>query len=144
MNLYIGSDHAGYQMKNLLKQHLIDVGHDVVDIGAFSEDSIDYPDVAREVSEKVVENPGTFGVLVCGTGIGMQISANKVPGIRATVATDENMAEMSRKHNDANVITLGGRTTSIEVAKKIVDKFLSTSFEDEERHARRVKKMEKR
>lgn len=142
MNLYIGSDHAGYSMKNSLKEYLIGAGHDVVDLGAFSEDSIDYPDIAREVSEKVLENPGAFGVLVCGTGIGMQMTANKLKGIRATVATNEGMAEMSRKHNDANVITLGGRTTDLELAKKIVDKFLSTEFENEERHVRRVKKIE--
>jgi len=142
MNLYIGSDHAGYSMKNSLKEYLIGEGHDVVDVGAFSEDSVDYPDIAREVSEKVLENPGAFGVLVCGTGIGMQMTANKLKGIRATVATNENMAEMSRKHNDANVITLGGRTTELELAKKIIDKFLATEFENEERHVRRVRKME--
>lgn len=142
MNLYIGSDHAGYSMKNSLKEYLIGAGHDVVDLGAFSEDSVDYPDIAREVSEKVLENPGAFGVLICGTGIGMQMTANKLRGIRATVATNEGMAEMSRKHNDANVITLGGRTTDIELAKKIVDKFLATEFEAEERHVRRVRKIE--
>jgi ribose 5-phosphate isomerase B len=142
MNLYVGSDHAGYSMKNSLKEYLMGEGHDIVDVGTFSEDSVDYPDIAREVSEKVLENPGAFGVLVCGTGIGMQMTANKLKGIRATVATNENMAEMSRKHNDANVITLGGRTTDLELAKKIVDKFLATEFENEERHVRRVKKIE--
>lgn len=128
-------------MKNSLKDYLIDRVHDVTDLGCFSTDSIDYPDIAREVAEKVAENPGSRGVLICGTGIGMQIAANKIPGIRATVATDEHMAEMSRKHNDANVITLGGRTTEMEMAKKIVDTFLSTNFENEERHTRRVEKM---
>jgi len=142
MNLYIGSDHAGYSMKNSLKEYLIGKGNDVVDLGAFSEDSVDYPDIAREVSEKVLENPGALGVLICGTGIGMQMTANKLKGIRATVATNENMAEMSRKHNDANVITLGGRTTDLELAKKIIDKFLATEFENEERHVRRVKKID--
>lgn len=142
MNLYIGSDHAGYSMKNSLKEYLGGKGHDVVDLGAFSEDSVDYPDIAREVCEKVLENPGAFGVLICGTGIGMQMTANKLRGIRATVATSENMAEMARRHNDANVITLGGRTTDLELVKKIVDKFLATSFENEERHVRRVKKID--
>lgn len=142
MIIYIGSDHGGYEMKNTLREYLRKSGADVVDLGCFSEDAIDYPDIAREVAEKVVENEGARGILVCGTGIGMQISANKISGIRATVATDENMAEMSRRHNDANVITLGGRTTDIDLAKKIVDKFLSTKFEaGEERHVRRVKKM---
>lgn len=141
MQIYIGSDHGGYEMKNSLKDYLVSKGNDVTDLGCFSTDSIDYPDIAREVAEKVTENPGSRGVLICGTGIGMQIAANKIPGIRATVATDEHMAEMSRKHNDANVITLGGRTTEMEIAKKIVDKFLSTDFENEERHTRRVEKM---
>ncbi|HPU94669.1 MAG TPA: ribose 5-phosphate isomerase B [Candidatus Gracilibacteria bacterium] len=141
MQIYIGSDHGGYEMKNSLKDYLVSKGNDVTDLGCFSTDSIDYPDIAREVAEKVTENPGSRGVLICGTGIGMQIAANKIPGIRATVATDEHMAEMSRKHNDANVITLGGRTTEMEMAKKIVDKFLSTDFENEERHVRRVEKM---
>ena len=143
MNLYIGSDHGGYEMKGELKDHLEAAGHDIVDLGTFSEDSVDYPDVAREVCEKVLENPDAFGVLVCGTGIGMQMTANKLPGIRATVATDENMAEMSRRHNNANVLTRGGRTTSLEKAKAIVDAFLSAKFEEgEERHVRRVGKIE--
>ena len=144
MKLYIGSDHGGYEMKGQLVEHLKGAGHDVTDLGCFSEDAIDYPDIAREVSEKVLENPGAFGVLVCGTGIGMQMSANKFKGIRSTVATDENMAEMSRRHNNANILALGGRTTELDVAKGIVDKFLSTDFEEgEERHVRRVGKMEK-
>ncbi len=141
MQIYIGSDHGGYEMKGSLKEHLVAGGHDVTDLGCFSMDSVDYPDIAREVCEKVSENPGARGVLVCGTGIGMQIAANKIPGIRATVATDEHMAEMSRRHNDANVVTLGGRTCEIEMAKKIVDKFMTTDFENEERHVRRVGKI---
>jgi len=141
MQIYIGSDHGGYEMKNTLKEYLVAGGHDVTDLGCFSTDAIDYPDIAREVCEKVWENPDSRGVLVCGTGIGMQMAANKIPGIRATVATDENMAEMSRRHNNANIITLGGRTTEIDMAKKIVDKFMTTDFENEERHVRRVAKI---
>ncbi|MBT3864692.1 ribose 5-phosphate isomerase B [Candidatus Peregrinibacteria bacterium] len=142
MQVYIGSDHGGYEMKNNLRDYLKEGGHDVIDLGCFSEDSVDYPDIAREVSEKVMENKDAKGVLVCGTGIGMQMTANKVPGVRATVATDEHMAEMSRKHNNANVITLGGRTTELEKAKKIVDTFFTTDFEEgEERHVRRVEKI---
>lgn len=141
MDLYIGADHVGYEMKKSLKEYLEKKGHDVIDLGTFSTDSVDYPDIAREVCEKVIENPGAFGVLICGTGIGMQMAANRLPGIRATVAMDEKMAEMSRKHNDANVITVGGRMTTLEMAEKIIDKFLATEFENEERHVRRVKKM---
>ncbi len=143
MKLYIGSDHGGYEMKGQLSEHLKATGHDVTDLGCFSEDAIDYPDIAREVAEKVLGNPGAKGVLVCGTGIGMQMAANKFKGIRSTVATDENMAEMSRRHNNANVLTLGGRTTELEKAKSILDKFVATDFEeDQERHVRRVGKME--
>ena len=143
MKLYIGSDHGGYEMKGDLKEYLEGNGNNVVDLGTFSDDSVDYPDIAREVCEKVLENPESFGILVCGTGIGMQMTANKLVGIRATVATDEHMAEMSRKHNNANILTLGGRTTNFEDAKKIVDKFLTTDFEKgEERHVRRVEKIE--
>jgi len=143
MNLYLGSDHGGYKLKGELADYLKEAGHEVVDLGVFNGDSIDYPDIAREVAEKVIENPGAFGLLVCGTGIGMQMSANKFKGIRSTVATDEHMAEMSRKHNNANILTLGGRTTDLEKAKTILDKFLSTDFEEgEERHVRRVAKMD--
>ena len=142
MQIYIGSDHGGYEMKGNLVEYLKGQDLDVVDLGCFSEDSVDYPDIAREVSEKVTENEGSKGVLICGTGIGMQMMANKMPGIRATVATDENMAEMSRKHNNANVLTLGGRTTELEKAKSIVSAFLGNEFEKgEERHVRRVNKM---
>lgn len=143
MNLYVGSDHGGYEMKGELVGYLKEAGHDVVDLGCFSEDSVDYPDIAREVCEKVLENAGSFGILVCGTGIGMQMTANKLPGIRATVATDEHMAEMSRRHNNANVLTLGGRVLALSKAKAIVDAFLGTDFESsEERHVRRVGKIE--
>ncbi len=143
MNLYLGSDHGGYELKGALADYLKEAGHEVVDLGVFTDDSVDYPDIAREVCEKVVENSGAFGVLVCGTGIGMQMAANKFKGIRSTVATDENMAEMSRRHNNANVLTLGGRTTSLEEAKAIVNKFLTTDFEEgEERHVRRVEKID--
>lgn len=132
-------------MKGDLRDYLKENGHAVVDLGCFSEDAVDYPDIAREVCEKVIENPGAFGVLVCGTGIGMQMVANKIKGIRATVATDENMAQMSRKHNNANVLTLGGRTTSMDKARLIVDAFLNSSFDEgEERHLRRVEKIEEK
>ncbi|MFA4891188.1 MAG: ribose 5-phosphate isomerase B [Candidatus Gracilibacteria bacterium] len=143
MNLYIGSDHGGYKMKGQLRDYLVEGGHEVIDLGCFSEEAVDYPDIAREVCEKVVENPGSLGILVCGTGIGMQMVANKLKGIRATVATDENMAEMSRRHNNANVLTLGGRTTKLAKVRAIVDAFLGAKFEEgEERHVRRVKKIE--
>lgn len=141
--VYIGSDHAGFDVKNELKSFLDENKFDVTDLGCFSADPVDYPDIAREVSEKVLEIDGSFGILICGTGIGMSMAANKLKGIRAAVATTEEMAEMARRHNDANVLAMGSRVIEIESMKKIALKFLNTGFEKgEERHARRVEKIE--
>jgi ribose 5-phosphate isomerase B len=143
--IYIGSDHAGFASKNELKKYLVETGREVTDLGTFTEESVDYPDIAREVSEKVLETPGSVGVLLCGTGIGMSMAANKLHGIRAALCNDENAAEMSRRHNDANVLAMGARTTEAEILKKILEKFLTTKFEgadpEGERHLRRVEKM---
>lgn len=142
-NVYIGSDHAGFEMKAEMHKFLENEGYDVVDLGCFSPESCDYPDIAREVAEKVIENNGARGILLCGSGIGMAIAANKVRGIRATVVTDEKMAEMARRHNNANVISFGGREIDLDTAKAASLKFLSTEFEEgEERHVRRVAKMD--
>ncbi len=144
--IYAGSDHAGFEQKNKLVEFLKEKEeYKVIDLGCFSEDSCDYPIIAREVSEKVGEHLGSFGILLCGSGIGMAISANKMPGIRAVLALNENMAELSRQHNNANVLALGARDagTSFEEMKKITDKFLSTPFEEgEERRVRRVKQID--
>ncbi len=130
-------------MKDSLKTFLQqNVESELLDLGAFSEESVDYPDVAREVAGKVNENPGAFGILICGTGIGMCMAANKQKGIRAVDATSEHMAEMSRKHNNANVLCLGGRELQPEMAQQITKIFLTTAFEAEERHLRRIEKME--
>ncbi len=143
--VYIGSDHAGYLAKKDLKPYLEEKGFDVTDLGCFSEEPCDYPDIAREVSEKVLETEGSFGILICGTGIGMSISANKLKGVRAALATDETMAEMSRKHNNANVLAMGSRIIDVEKMKNISLKFLKTDFEkDQERHVKRVEKIEKK
>ncbi len=139
--IYIGSDHAGYEMKNALGDYLGELKQDYVDLGVFTEDSADYPDIAREVSEKVSENPGAFGVLVCGTGTGMSITANKLNGVRAASVTNETMAEMARRHNDANVMTVGSRLINEELAKKLVKIFIETPFDKDERHQRRVDKI---
>lgn len=143
--IYIGSDHAGFENKNELKKYLVETGREVTDLGTFTEESVDYPDIAREVGEKVLETEGSLGVLLCGTGIGMSIAANKLHGIRAALCNDENAAEMSRRHNDANVLAMGARTTETEMLKKILEKFLVTKFEgaqpEGERHLRRVEKM---
>ena len=140
--IYVGSDHAGYEMKNNLKDYLNDK-FEVIDLGVFSTASFDYPDIAREVGEKVLEGKNSLGVLICGTGIGMSMAANKLRGIRAASCTSVEMAEMARRHNNANIVTLGARIIELETAKKIVDKFIETDFESsEERHVRRVQKMD--
>ena len=143
--VYIGSDHAGYKEKNLLKDFLEEQGYETTDLGCFSEGSVDYPDIAREVSEKVLERDGSFGILICGTGIGMAMAANKLDGIRAAVCREENDADMARKHNNANVLALGARVSDVDALKKITLKFLGTDFEGNheggERHKMRVDKM---
>ena len=139
--MYIGSDHAGYTLKETLQAHIQDQGHDVVDLGVFdSVNKVDYPDIAREVGEKVAENPGSLGVLVCGTGIGVCMAANKVKGVRAATVHDMTTARFTRQHNDANVLCLGERVVGSEVAKDILDTFLSTAFEGG-RHEARVQKI---
>ncbi len=139
--IYLGSDHAGFEMKEKLKEYLGEK-YDLTDLGCFSEKSCDYPEIAREVGEKVLEQEGSVGIILCGSGIGMTMAVNKLKGIRGALAVNERMAEMSRRHNDANVLSLGGRETSWEDAKAIVEKFLNTDFEsEEERHVRRVKKI---
>jgi RpiB/LacA/LacB family sugar-phosphate isomerase len=137
----IGSDHAGFKLKELLKEHLQQRGISVADYGTHSEEPVDYPDYAFAVAQGVALRKAEFGVLVCGTGIGMSIAANKVPGIRAALVDTEEAAALAREHNHANVLCLGGRLTLPEQAQKILDVFLTTGFEGG-RHDRRVNKME--
>lgn len=139
--VYIGADHAGYEMKEALKKYLTELGYKFLDLGSFSMESVDFPDIAREVCEKVVEDKKSLGVLVCGTGTGMAMSANKRAGIRAAVCINVQMAELARGHNDANVLCIGARITTLESAKEIVKTFLATDFSNEERHVRRIEKM---
>lgn len=142
--IYLGSDHAGLTLKDEIQKYLKSQNHKVVDLGVFAaEPPSDYPDIAHEVAEKVRENHGSRGILICGTGVGMCMAANKSPGIRAAVCESEKTVEMSRLHNDANVLCLGGRVLQPALAKKLVDIFLKTPFEEEERHVRRVAKIDK-
>lgn len=140
--IFVGSDHAGFKAKEELKDSL-DKGHyAVTDLGCFNEEPFDYPDIAREVGEKVSEHPGAFGVLICGSGIGVAMAANKIHGIRAAQAMSEDVAKMAREHNDANILTMGARITDVDLMKKITEKFLTTEFEKgEERRVRRVEKL---
>ena len=139
----IGADHGGYELKRVLKQHLEEHGISVVDFGANSAEPSDYPDYAHAVAESVVSGKAEFGVLICTSGIGMSIAANKVPGARAALVGDEQSAVLARQHNHANIICLAGKTTSPDQARKMVDAFLRARFEGG-RHLRRVNKMETR
>ncbi len=139
--IYIGSDHAGYEMKDEFKKHMTSKDIKFVDLGAFSADSVDYPDVAREVCEKVNEDEKSLGVLICGSGVGMSIAANKMKGIRAALCFTEEMGKLCREHNNANVLCLGSRLVPLETALKIFDAFFYTEFENVDRHTRRIGKI---
>jgi ribose 5-phosphate isomerase B len=136
----IASDHAGYVLKEDLKRFLKGLGVDVDDLGTSTEAQVDYPDYAALVADAIIAGRADRGVLVCGTGIGMSIAANKIPGIRAALLTDEQSAELSRAHNDANVMAVGGRTTPPAIAHAIVRRFLATPFSGG-RHQQRVDKI---
>ena len=140
MKIALGADHAGFELKETLKRLLTARGIQVDDRGTHSAESVDYPDFARAVGEEVARKQADFGILVCGTGIGMSMSANKVAGIRAAKADTEYEVEMARAHNNANVLCLGARVTDADSAEKLVRRFLETSFEGG-RHQRRVDKI---
>lgn len=133
----IASDHGGYALKQSLIQHLTDRGVPVEDLGCGGE-PVDYPDYAEKLCQAVLAGKAERGILVCGTGIGMSIAANKIHGIRAALCADCYSAEMARQHNDANVLCLGGRTLGSELAAKIVDTYLGTGFSNAEHHIRRI------
>jgi ribose 5-phosphate isomerase B len=137
MKLSIGSDHAGFRLKERLRRKLTADGHDVTDRGALSEESCDYPVFAAAVGLDVSGGGSERGILVCGTGIGMSIAANKIDGIRAATATSDEQIRLAREHNDANILTLGARILSDDDAERLVEIFLSTDFLAG-RHARRV------
>lgn len=145
VRIYMGSDHAGLALKEAIEKHLKEKQYKVIDLGVFAaEPPADYPDIAHEVAEKVRENGGALGILVCGTGIGMCMAANKTPGVRGANCESVKTVEMSRRHNNANILCLGGRVLPPTTALAMVDTFLSTAFEAEERHVRRVGKIDKK
>jgi ribose 5-phosphate isomerase B len=137
MRIAIGSDHAGFELKQHVKQLLTDEGHDVVDVGTDSDESTDYASYARPAAKLVAEGDAERGVLVCGSGVGVSIVANKVPGVRAVNAHDPEEVSLARAHNDVNVVTLSGRRLDAEQADAIVRAFLEGEFEGG-RHERRV------
>ncbi len=140
MKIAIGSDHAGFELKEHLKKHLARIGHDVLDVGTHSRDSVDYPDYGFAVGRAVASSQAERGVVICGSGVGISIAANKVPGVRAGVAADLFTAHLMRAHNDANVIGFGARLTAVAHAEMLLETFLQTAFEGG-RHGRRVEKL---
>ena len=142
MKIAIGSDHAGFHLKDDIALFLRGLGHEVEDLGTYTDASVDYPDFARLVAEEVAGKRVERGVLICGTGMGMGIAANKVPGIRAAVVHSEYTAEMARRHNDSNVLAIGSRVLTAELAKRIVQVWVDTDF-DGGRHVERVRKIDR-
>lgn len=140
MKIALGSDHAGLPLKKEVIKHLEDKGIEIQDFGTITEDSCDYPDYAIQVAEEVAGKKFDFGILICGTGIGISIAANKVPGIRAALCGDTFSAHACREHNDANILALGQRIVGVGLALDIVDAFLSAKYEGG-RHQRRVDKI---
>ncbi|WP_251861567.1 ribose 5-phosphate isomerase B [Clostridium sp. Marseille-Q2269] len=140
MKIALGSDHAGLPLKNEIIKHLEGKGIQIQDFGTYTEESCDYPDYAKKVAEKVVAKEFDFGILVCGTGIGISIAANKVKGIRAALCGDTFSAHACREHNNANILALGQRVVGVGLALDIVDSFLNAEFQGG-RHENRINKM---
>ena len=136
----IGADHAGFELKNVLIELLTDQGYDMEDFGCYSEESIDYPDFGHPVADKVESNDDVLGILICGSGNGINMTANKHQGVRSALCWNKEIAQLAREHNDANILALPARYLSLDEAKEIVMTFLSTDFEGG-RHQRRVDKI---
>jgi ribose 5-phosphate isomerase B len=141
MKIAIAADHAGFSLKERLRDELRAKGHEVADLGTGSEQSTDYPDYAVAVGHDVADGRADRGILVCSSGVGMSIAANKVPGVRAALGVNPDEVRVTREHNDANVLTLGARFTSPEQARELIDIFLGTEFSGGERHVRRIAKL---
>ncbi len=144
MRLHIGSDHAGLELKNVLLAHLVNNGHDVTDHGPYQYDALDdYPDFCIPAAQAVAKDATSLGIVIGGSGNGEQIAANKVQGIRAVLAWSIETAKLGKEHNNANVVSVGGRMHSIEECKAIIDAFIATPFSNDERHIRRINKIAK-
>lgn len=142
MRIVVGSDHAGFDLKGEILSFLCMEGYDIQDMGTFAPDSVDYPDYAHLVVREMLAGRADLGILICGTGIGMSMTANRYPGIRAALCTDAFMARLSREHNDANVLCLGARVVGVGLALDIVNAWINASFAGG-RHQRRVEKIER-
>ncbi len=143
MKIAFGCDHAGYVLRQTILDYLNQHGFIILDMGTHSDESVDYPDYAFKVAEAVAAREADYGILICGTGLGMAISANKVDGIRAVTISEPYSAEMARKHNNANVLTMGSRVIGSDMALKIAEVFLNTEF-DGGRHCARLEKIDKK
>ena len=141
MRIAIGADHGGYERKEMLKAYLEEKGHTVVDVGTDSADSVDYPVYGKAAARKVADGSCERGILICGSGLGIGMAANKVKGIRCAMVSEPYSAKLARRHNDANMISMGARTIGGDMMKEIADAFLETEFEGG-RHARRVAMIE--
>lgn len=142
MKIALASDHAAFEMKRQIRELLNSLGHETEDFGTYTEESADYPDFAIPAAQSVSAGFNDFGIIICGTGIGMSIASNKVKGVRAALCCSEETAKLARQHNNANVLCFGARTNTWEVAKKMILAFLSTDFEGD-RHIRRLEKIHK-
>ena len=141
MKIIMGCDHGGFELKETLKKVLIEKGYEVEDYGIHKQERVDYPDYAQKVGEAIASGKGDQGILICGTGIGMAVAANKINGIRAVNAINTQFAELCREHNDANMMALGAGFVGELLALEIVDTFLDTPFSNGERHKRRIEKL---
>jgi RpiB/LacA/LacB family sugar-phosphate isomerase len=141
MRIVIGADHAGYDLKQIIAAYLRHLGHEIIDKGTDSDDPVDYPDYAEAVALAIVDGEAERGVLICGSGVGTSVAANKIPGIRAGLCHNTYAARQGVEHDDMNVLVLGARVIGIELARELVDNFLRAKFNGEERHRRRVAKI---
>lgn len=143
MRIVLAADHGGYTLKNALREALVSSGHNLIDLGVEGPESVDYPDYARKATQGLIAGDWQRAILVCGSGVGMSIAANRVRGVRAVLCTDTYTARMSREHNDSNVLCLGARVLGVGLALDIVTTWLDTDFSSEpERHLRRIEKLD--
>lgn len=141
MRIVVGADHAGYNLKELLAAYLRHHGHEIIDKGTKSDDPVDYPDFAEAVAKALLAGEAERGLLICGSGVGASVSANKIPGIRAGLCHDTYSARQGVEHDDMNVLVLGARVIGVEMARELVDSFLGAKFNGERRHRRRIEKI---
>jgi RpiB/LacA/LacB family sugar-phosphate isomerase len=141
MRIIIGADHAGFHLKTILAAYLRTRGHEVIDVGTASDDPVDYPDFAEEAAKLLLNRRGDRSILLCGSGVGASVAANKIPGIRAGLCHDSYSAHQGVEHDDINMLVLGARVIGVELARDLVERFLEANFNGEERHRQRVEKI---